>query len=33
MLALWMIGTDLERTWGTRFFVKYYFITGIGAGG
>ena len=31
MLALWMIGTDLERTWGTRFFVKYYFITGIGA--
>jgi len=32
MLALWMIGTDLERTWGTRFFVKYYFVTGIGAG-
>ena len=31
MLALWMIGTDLERTWGTRFFVKYYLITGIGA--
>jgi membrane associated rhomboid family serine protease len=31
MLALWMIGTDLERTWGTRFFVKYYFITGLGA--
>jgi membrane associated rhomboid family serine protease len=33
MLALWMIGTDLERTWGTRFFVKYYFVTGVGAGG
>ena len=32
MLALWMIGTDLERTWGTRFFLKYYFVTGIGAG-
>jgi len=32
MLALWMIGTDLERTWGTRFFTKYYFITGLGAG-
>jgi len=31
MLALWMIGTDLERTWGTRFFVKYYVITGMGA--
>lgn len=32
MLSLWMFGTELERTWGTRFFVKYYFITGIGAG-
>ena len=31
MLSLWMIGTELERTWGTRFFTKYYFITGIGA--
>ena len=31
MLALWMIGTDLERTWGTRFFTKYYLVTGIGA--
>jgi membrane associated rhomboid family serine protease len=31
MLSLWMIGTELERTWGTRFFAKYYFITGIGA--
>jgi membrane associated rhomboid family serine protease len=32
MLALWMFGTDLERTWGTRYFVKFYFVTGIGAG-
>ena len=31
MLTLWMIGTDLERTWGTRFFTKYYLITGLGA--
>jgi membrane associated rhomboid family serine protease len=31
MLALWMFGMDLERVWGTRFFVKYYFVTGIGA--
>jgi membrane associated rhomboid family serine protease len=31
MLALWMFGTELERTWGTRFFTKYYFITGVGA--
>jgi membrane associated rhomboid family serine protease len=32
MLALWMFGTELERVWGTRFFLKFYFITGIGAG-
>jgi membrane associated rhomboid family serine protease len=32
MLALWMFGTDLERTWGTRYFVKFYGVTGIGAG-
>ena len=31
MLALWMFGTELERTWGTRFFLKYYFVCGIGA--
>ena len=23
MLALWMFGVELERMWGTRFFVKY----------
>ena len=32
MLALWMFGTELERTWGTRYFVKYYALTGVGAG-
>jgi membrane associated rhomboid family serine protease len=32
MLALWMFGTELERTWGTRYFLKFYAITGIGAG-
>jgi membrane associated rhomboid family serine protease len=31
MLLLWMFGTELERTWGTRFFTKYYFVTGVGA--
>jgi membrane associated rhomboid family serine protease len=31
MLALWMFGTELERTWGTRYLVKYYTLTGIGA--
>jgi membrane associated rhomboid family serine protease len=32
MLALWMFGTDLEKTWGTRYFLKFYFVTGIGSG-
>jgi membrane associated rhomboid family serine protease len=32
MLALWMFGSVLERDWGTRFFLKYYFVCGIGAG-
>jgi rhomboid family protein len=32
MLGLWMFGVELERMWGTRFFVKYYAVTGIGAG-
>jgi membrane associated rhomboid family serine protease len=32
MLILWMFGVELERMWRTRFFVKYYFVTGIGAG-
>ncbi len=31
MLALWMFGSELERIWGTRFFLKFYFITGVGA--
>lgn len=31
MLALWMFGTELERLWGTRYFLKFYFVTGIGA--
>jgi membrane associated rhomboid family serine protease len=30
--ALWMFGVDLERRWGSRGFVKYYAITGVGAG-
>jgi len=32
MLALWMFGTELERIWGTRYFLKFYFVTGVGAG-
>ncbi len=32
MLALWMFGTELEQIWGTRYFVKFYLVTGAGAG-
>ena len=32
MLSLWMFGITLEQTWGTRRFLNYYFLCGIGAG-
>jgi membrane associated rhomboid family serine protease len=32
MLALWMFGTELEHRWGTRYFLKFYAVTGVGAG-
>jgi membrane associated rhomboid family serine protease len=32
MLTLWMFGITLEQTWGTRYFLKYYFLCGVGAG-
>ena len=31
MLALWMFGVELERMWGSRYFLKFYFVAGIGA--
>ena len=31
MLALWMFGVELERMWGSRYFLKYYFVCGLGA--
>ena len=31
MLGIWMFGTELERLWGTRFFVRFYAVTGLGA--
>jgi membrane associated rhomboid family serine protease len=31
MLALWMFGVELERTWGSRYFLQYYFVCGVGA--
>ncbi len=30
MLFLWMFGTEVERAWGTRAFLRYYFVCGIG---
>ena len=31
MLILWMFGVQLERLWGSRFFLRYYFVAGLGA--
>ena len=32
MLGVWMFGTELERLWGTQFFLRFYAVSGIGAG-
>jgi len=32
MLALWMFGCNLERRWGSEFFLKYYFVAVVGGG-
>ena len=32
MFIFWNFGSELEKKWGTRFFVKYYLICGSGAG-
>jgi membrane associated rhomboid family serine protease len=29
MLALWMFGTEIEYTWGSRTFLRFYLIGGI----
>src|SRR5262245_11974966 len=31
MFGLYMFGSELEATWGTRAFTKFYFTCGIGA--
>ena len=31
MLSLWMFGTQIERDWGTRRFLRYYFMCGLAA--
>ena len=32
MFMLWMFGAEMERIWGSRRFLQYYFLTGVGAG-
>lgn len=32
MFALWMFGSELEERWGSNFFLKYYLVSGTGAG-
>jgi membrane associated rhomboid family serine protease len=32
MLTLWMFGVELEEMWGTKKFVLFYLISGIGSG-
>jgi len=31
LLMLWFLGADLEKTWGSRYFIYYFFLSGIGA--
>lgn len=31
MFALWMFGRVLEQVWGSKRFLLYYFVTGLGA--
>lgn len=32
MLLLWWLGSELEQRWGSKFFLAYYLVSGIGAG-
>lgn len=32
MLLLWWLGSELEQRWGSRFFLIYYLVSGVGAG-
>lgn len=32
MLALWMFGSELENEWGENEFLRYYLVSGVGAG-
>lgn len=32
MLMLWWLGSELEVRWGSKFFLAYYLVSGVGAG-
>ena len=32
MFVLWMFGSELEKIWGKKYFLRYYFMTGVGSG-
>jgi membrane associated rhomboid family serine protease len=32
MFALWMFGCELERYWGSKEFLRFFLVTGVGAG-
>ena len=32
MLVLWWFGCDIERSFGSKYFLRYYLLTGVGAG-
>ena len=32
LFTLWMFGGELEQSWGSKYFLRYYIIAGIGAG-
>jgi len=32
MIMLWLFGSEVEANWGSKAFLKYYMICGVGAG-
>lgn len=32
MFALWIFAGELEQVWGSKFFLRYYLLSGLGAG-
>lgn len=32
MVTLWLVGSELARIWGGRFFLRYYFLCAVGGG-